>query len=127
MTPLERLLARAIRLDSGCLVLPNHLDHPTVYPHVHVNGKTMRANRLVWESEHGPTDLNVLHTCDYPRCFAIEHLFAGTQAENMQDMTSKGRHPHRKGEQHHNWKGGITADRLTYKRAWRAAKKTATP
>lgn len=120
MTPLEKLLSRAIRLDSGCLVLPNHLDNPKVYPYVYLGPKrTVRANRLVWESVHGPTDLLICHTCDYPRCFAIEHLFAGGQRANMQDMTEKGRHAYRRGEEHYNWRGGF--DRKEWGREWRAA------
>ena len=37
--------------------------------------------------------LNVLHKCDIPRCFNPEHLFQGTQKENIQDCVTKGRHP----------------------------------
>ena len=34
----------------------------------------------------------ILHHCDTPACIAPAHLFAGTQAENVEDMTRKGRH-----------------------------------
>ena len=33
----------------------------------------------------------VLHRCDTPRCCNHEHLFLGTQLENMADMARKGR------------------------------------
>lgn len=44
--------------------------------------------------------LNVLHRCDTPQCVNPEHLFVGTQRENIADMVSKGRQraPRRAGE-----------------------------
>lgn len=119
MSPVEKLLSRGIRLESGCLVLPNHAENPKVYPSVNVNGKTFRANRLVFEHFNGPTDLLVLHTCDYPRCFEPSHLFAGTQSDNMKDMTSKGRHDYPEGETAYNWAGGVTYDMKEYHRNWK--------
>ncbi len=33
----------------------------------------------------------VLHHCDNPPCFFFDHLFKGTQTDNLADMRSKGR------------------------------------
>ncbi len=53
------------------------------------------AHRVAWELARGPIPpgLHVLHKCDIPGCVAIDHLFLGTNAENVADMMSKGRGP----------------------------------
>ena len=55
------------------------------------NGKL--AHRTAWETAHGPIPdgIEVLHSCDNPPCHNPEHLFLGTQADNMADMDAKGR------------------------------------
>ena len=78
--------------SSGCWVwLLSTI--PQGYGHFKVAGKTRRAHRVVWEEFKGPIPerLKVLHTCDNPSCVNPEHLFLGTQADNMQDMKQKGR------------------------------------
>lgn len=40
-----------------------------------------------------PKGAHVLHTCDNRACCNPEHLFLGTQQDNMDDMRSKGREP----------------------------------
>ena len=37
------------------------------------------------------SDLNVLHSCDNPRCVNPEHLRQGTQADNARDASIRGR------------------------------------
>lgn len=54
--------------------------------------RKVRAHRFAYMLTYGSTDLNVCHTCDTPGCVRPDHLFAGTQSDNMQDMTNKGRH-----------------------------------
>jgi hypothetical protein len=51
------------------------------------------AHRYAWELTYGPIPegLSVLHRCDVPRCVRPDHLFLGTQADNLADMTAKGR------------------------------------
>jgi hypothetical protein len=54
---------------------------------------TISTHRLAWELVNGPIPegMHVLHRCDEPRCCNPDHLFLGTQAENMADMHRKGR------------------------------------
>ena len=51
------------------------------------------AHRIAYELATGPIPAgrNVLHRCDNPPCCRPDHLFVGTHADNMADMSSKGR------------------------------------
>lgn len=63
------------------------------YGHLSV-GKSIAlgAHRLSYELHRGPAHkMCVLHRCDNPLCVNPAHLWLGTQSENIQDRTSKGR------------------------------------
>jgi hypothetical protein len=61
-----------------------------------------RAHRVMWAIVNGPIPpgLQVLHHCDNPPCVRPEHLFLGTQLDNMRDMIAKGRKVVVKGAAH---------------------------
>lgn len=48
-----------------------------------------------------PKQNKVLHRCDNPRCVNPDHLFLGTQKDNVRDMMQKGRAIKSKGESHY--------------------------
>lgn len=64
--------------------------------------KSVRAHRVAWELAHGPIPacLHVLHRCDNPLCVDVEHLFLGTNEDNIRDRDAKGRHVAPRGEAH---------------------------
>ena len=62
------------------------------YGKFYVSGKVSYAHRVSYAHYKGePDDLCVLHKCDAPRCCNPDHLFIGTQQDNMTDMATKER------------------------------------
>jgi hypothetical protein len=74
------------------------------YGVVRYNGKLQKAHRVIYEILNGkiPDGMCVLHKCDNPGCVNPDHLFLGTQADNVGDMWKKDRHPRdcQAGEKH---------------------------
>lgn len=68
------------------------------YGRLFVDGKAVRAHRFVMEIEGVdiPSGMIVGHACDNPSCVKPDHLWIGTQKDNVRDMARKGRHGHSK-------------------------------
>jgi len=98
--------------DNACWDWGGYL-HIAGYGQFKCNRKTLLAHRFVWTIVFGeiPEGLCVCHKCDNKGCVNPNHLFLGTQKDNIQDMISKGRRGKcgtkkgsNVGERHHNAK-----------------------
>lgn len=63
------------------------------YGQKRIDGKLVYMHRLAYADAHGPIPDGMLvrHKCDNPACFNVNHLELGTQRDNMQDASKRGR------------------------------------
>ena len=84
-------------MDSQCWVWVAAKDRKG-YGSFGAKGKKFRSHRVAWVQVNGsiPNDLHVLHSCDFPSCCNISHLWVGTNMDNVVDRVNKGRNntPH---------------------------------
>ncbi len=83
---------------SGCWLWTGEADG-VGYGRIFSKKKGDKAHRVSWELHRGeiPPGVKVCHRCDTPGCVNPDHLFLGTQGDNVRDALRKGRMP-RKGE-----------------------------
>lgn len=69
------------------------------YGHLQLPSGNLRAHRVAFFLEYGdPSHYLVCHSCDNKSCCNPNHLFLGTQKDNMRDAKRKGRNA--RGERH---------------------------
>lgn len=90
----ERFWSKVLKTDS-CWLWQGSICG-VGYGHFGIDGHTKDAHRLSWEMTRGPIPdgMRVLHNCpagDRRDCVNPDHLWLGTQADNIRDMWAKGR------------------------------------
>lgn len=64
---------------------------PNGYGQFNLDGTTVYAHRLSWMLLYGeiPYKANILHACDNRKCCNPNHLYKGTQSDNMNDREQR--------------------------------------
>jgi hypothetical protein len=98
--PLSRIWnkSRYVVTPTGCWEWSGNKDEygrGRVGNGIYKNGTsgTILVSRASWILTYGeiPDNIKVCHTCDNPSCYNPEHLFLGTQKDNVDDMWKKNR------------------------------------
>ena len=92
----NRFYARVlIPNENGCMEwVGKSIGHG--YGLICINDEMIRAHRLSYEIHNGeiPERMHVLHKCDNRKCVAPDHLFLGTNNDNISDRMAKNRSYH---------------------------------
>jgi hypothetical protein len=86
--------------NSGCLLWLKCVGN-NGYGNIRIAKRTWTTHRLAWHAAFGPIPdgMHVCHKCDVRSCLNPNHLFIGTNADNVADMVAKGRVQRAKGSQ----------------------------
>ena len=78
--------------EEGCWTCISHRKNACGYTRVRRQGEEL-LRRIVYKKEIGeiPPGMCILHSCDQPACFNPAHLSVGSHADNMREMTQRGR------------------------------------
>lgn len=94
----DRFLEKAIpEPNSGCWLWIGAMDGKG-YGSFSLNRRSIPAHQVSWLLFRGEKNGLVCHHCDTPICVNPDHLFLGTNTDNMRDMVRKGRMKSTKGE-----------------------------
>lgn len=88
----ERIAHYTKLAPNGCRLFcgPTDVDG---YGLLKVRGRRYRVHREIWGQANGPipSGMCVCHRCDTPNCVNLDHLFLGTNLDNIVDKVSKDR------------------------------------
>lgn len=80
-------------VDGGCWEWDAHRNNRGYGQFTVRKGVFYTAHVVSYALTHGPipAGMSICHRCDNPPCVRPDHLFIGTQSDNMLDMFAKGR------------------------------------
>jgi hypothetical protein len=105
-----KILPNIIIHESGCHLLKTHLTNDgyartfisKIYEGVNTKMGSHRLTYQVVNKQILPSDTHVLHKCDVRNCVNPDHLFSGSNHDNILDKIAKGRMPSMKGSKNPN-------------------------
>lgn len=89
-----------IETENNCYQVINRVPTPSGYIIVSIKNKQTYLHRISCLLFHGNSNLHACHSCDNPACFNPNHLFLGSDQDNVDDMIRKGRNT--VGEKNHS-------------------------
>lgn len=87
----QKILDKVTKKDSGCWEFSGSTR--SGYGRMRYMGKTISLHREAYKQFKGeiPEGLSVLHHCDNRCCCNPDHLYLGTQADNIKDIFARNR------------------------------------
>ncbi len=92
LTIMEQISRYTIYRNNGCWEFHGRCNQHG-YGQIEYQGRLQLVSHISFRLMKGkiPKGKNVLHHCDNSRCYNPDHLFLGTQKDNLDDMRMKGR------------------------------------
>lgn len=97
----DRMLSKRFIDDNNCWNWTGHTNG--IYGDLTINGRRIKIHRLsahIWLDFDLDSEFYVCHHCDNTLCFNPDHLFVGTQKDNLRDCVNKNRQQRCKGKNH---------------------------
>lgn len=109
---IKKRLLKDLIIDNKTMCWNRKVHKGNRYSNIRINNKLEKAHRVSYLIHKGKIekDLLVCHKCDNPSCINPDHLFLGTQLDNMNDAQSKGRKVIKAHPSSASYQGGCRCD-----------------